>query len=125
MGWPIKKKYDPLRTIAPIISQEAGNGRLFEKLMVIVQDFRILADLFADKFLSEEEITDLEEMVKRIDYAESRLYGSKSASAVIMECVEIYRILGVEDPVSETCKELIKLIDEPVRSLGLLGLYCT
>jgi hypothetical protein len=42
-----------------------------------------------------------------------------------MECVEIYRILGVEDPVSETCKELIKLIDEPVRSLGLLGLYCT
>jgi hypothetical protein len=125
MGWPIKKKYDPLRIIAPIISQEAGNGRLFEKLMVMVQDFRILADLFADKMLCEEEIADLEDLVARVTYAESRLYGSKSASAVLMECVEIYKILGVEDPVSETCKELIKLIEEPVRSLGLLGLYCT
>jgi hypothetical protein len=100
MGWPIKKKYDPLRIIAPIISQEAGNGKLFEKLMVMVENFRILLDLLG---------CDLTEELE----------------AVIMECVEIYRILGVEDPVSETCKELIKLIDEPVRSLGLLGLYCT
>jgi hypothetical protein len=45
MGWPIKKKYDPLRIIAPIISQEAGNGKLFEKLMVMVENFRILLDL--------------------------------------------------------------------------------
>jgi hypothetical protein len=117
MGWPIKKKYDPLRIIAPIISQEAGNGKLFEKLMVMVENFRILLDLLGCDLT--------EELERRVVYAESRLYGNKSASAVIMGCVEIYRILGVEDPVSETCKELIKLIDEPVRSLGLLGLYCT
>jgi hypothetical protein len=56
MGWPIKKKYDPLRIIAPIISQEAGNGKLFEKLMVMVENFRILLDLLGCDLTEELEV---------------------------------------------------------------------
>jgi hypothetical protein len=122
MGWPIKKKYDPLRTIAPIVSLEAGNLNLFHKLALIVQDFRVLLDLFKDEVEKGRITMVTDELERRIVYAESRLYGNKSASAVIMEVVEIYRILGVEDPVRETCKELIKLIEDPIRCLGLLAL---
>lgn len=125
MGWPIKKKYDPLATLLPIISYEVGNCRLQEKLIVIVQDFRVLADLFVEHLKTEDAMNDYDELIQHVEAAEERIFTSMSVSFVVMECVEIYRLLGVDDPISELGKQLIGMVKDPIEALALVGRFLT